>query len=106
MVTSTMIVHQDVNIHHTLESTRHAADALETLEQLTNMEHWNNQMQKERLDHSRMSWWDHTQQLIHEDLFVNKYTMSYEAHSDLVKILRPYLQCKECYSHSLEPIAV
>ncbi len=101
-----MIVHQDVDVHHVLESTRHAADALDTLEQLTNMEQWNNQMQKERLDHSRMSWHDHAQELIHEGLFVNEYTMSYEAHSELVEILCPYLQCKERYLRSLELIAV
>ena len=101
-----MIVHQDVDINHALESTRHAADALEMLEQLTNMEQWNNQMQKERLDHSRMSWDDHAEQLIYEDLFVNEYTMSYESHSVLVEILRPYLQRNERYSCSSEPIAV
>ncbi|KAL3793421.1 hypothetical protein HJC23_001869 [Cyclotella cryptica] len=101
-----MIVHQDVDVHHALERTRHSANALETLEQLTNMEQWNNQMRKEQLDHSRMSWRDHAQQLIHEGLFVNEYTMSYEAHSELVEILCPYLQRKECYSRISEPIAV
>ena len=53
-----------------------------------------------------MSWRDHAQQLIHEGLFVNEYTISYEAHSKLVEILRPYLQCKERYSCISEPIAV
>ncbi|KAL3786948.1 hypothetical protein ACHAWO_013787 [Cyclotella atomus] len=37
---------------------------------------------------------------------VNEYTMSFDAHKDLVEILRPYLQRKEYNSRSTEPIAV
>ena len=63
---------------------------------------------KQRLDHSRMSWHHHFNQLLHEDegRFVNEYTMSYGAHRELTEILRPYLQQKEHNSHSTEPIAV
>ena len=101
-----MIVHPDIDINQALGCTRDAADALETLEQLIYMEEWNNRMRKERLDHSRMSWDDHAEQLIYEDLFVNEYTMSYESHSVLMEILRPCLQRNERYSRSSEPIAV
>ncbi|KAL7506732.1 hypothetical protein ACHAXN_008293 [Cyclotella atomus] len=53
-----------------------------------------------------MSWHHHANQLLHEGLFVNEYTMSFDAHKDLVEILRPYLQRKEYNSRSTEPIAV
>jgi hypothetical protein len=35
-----MIVHQDVDLLHALQSSRDASDALETLEQLTTMQQW------------------------------------------------------------------
>ena len=101
-----MIVHQDVDVHDALRSSRDAADALETLEHLTNMQQWSDNLRKERLAHSRLSWKQHATQLIHEGLFVNEYTMSYNAHSELVEILRPYLQRKEYNSRGKEPIAV
>ncbi|KAL7502590.1 hypothetical protein ACHAXN_000526 [Cyclotella atomus] len=101
-----MIVHQDVDLLQSLQSCRDAADALDTLQQLTMMQQWSDMLRKERLDHSRMSWHHHPNQLLHEGLFVNEYTMSYEAHKDLVEILRPYLQRKEYNSRSTEPIAV
>ena len=79
-----MIVHPAVDVHSALQSTRDASDALETLSQLTQLQQWSDSLRKERLDHSRMSWQRHAAQLIHEDLFVNEYTMSYDAHSELV----------------------
>jgi hypothetical protein len=101
-----MIVHPAVDVHSALQSTRDASDALETLSQLTQLQQWSDSLRKERLDHSRMSWQRHAAQLIHEDLFVNEYTMSYDAHSELVDILCPFLQRKEYNSRSSEPIAV
>jgi hypothetical protein len=101
-----MIVHQEFNLLHALQSSRDANDAIETLEQLTAMQQWSDSLRKERLDHSRMSWHHLANQLFHEGLFVNAYTMFFEAHKDLVEILCPYLQHKECNSHSTEPIAV
>jgi hypothetical protein len=101
-----MIVHQDVDLLHALQSSHDASDALETLEQLTSMQQWSDSLRKERLDHSRMSWHHHANQLLHEGLFVNEYTMSFVAHKDLVEILRPYLQRKEYNSRSTETIAV
>jgi hypothetical protein len=53
-----------------------------------------------------MSWEDHANQLLHEGLFVNEYTMSYAAHLELVDILRPRLQRKDYNSRCTEPIAV
>ncbi|KAL3800774.1 LOW QUALITY PROTEIN: hypothetical protein ACHAWO_000635 [Cyclotella atomus] len=70
------------------------------------MQQWSDSLHKERLDHSRMSWHHHANQLLHEALFVNEYTMSFEVHKDLVQILCPYLQRKEYNSRSTEPIAV
>ena len=101
-----MIVHQDVDLLYSLQSTCDASDALETLEQLTTMQQWSDSLRKERLDHSRVSWHHHANQLHHEGMFVNEYTMSFEAHRELVEILRPYLQRKEYNSRSTEPIAV
>eukprot|EP00956_Cyclotella_meneghiniana_P005600 scaffold7209_cov54-Cyclotella_meneghiniana.AAC.1 len=96
----------EVDILEELHSTRSAAEALDTLQQLTEMQMMSDCLRSERLDHQRLNWHEHAQQLMHEGLFVNEYTMSYEAHSNLVEILRPYLQRKEYNSRSSEPIAV
>jgi hypothetical protein len=101
-----MIVHKDVDLLHALQSSRDASDALETLEQLTTMQQWSDSLRKARLDHSRMSWHHHANQLLHEGLFVNEYTMSFVSHKDLVEILCPYLQRKEYNSRSMEAIEV
>jgi hypothetical protein len=101
-----MIVNQDVDLLHALQSSRDAGDELETLHQLTMLQQWSGSMRKQRLDHSRMSWHNHAKQLLHEGRFVNEYTMSYGAHRELTEILPPYLQRKEYNSRSTEPIAV
>jgi hypothetical protein len=101
-----MIVNQDTDLLHALQSTRDAGGALETLHQLTMLQQWSGGTRKQRLDHSRMSWHNHAKQLLHEDRFVNEYTMSHGAHRELTEILRPYLQRKEFNSRSAEPIAV
>jgi hypothetical protein len=90
-----MIVHQHVHLAEALKSTRTATEALEALEELTTMQQLSDSLRKERLDHQRMSWEDHANQLLHEGLFVNEYTMSYAAHLELVDILRPRLQRKD-----------
>ena len=53
-----------------------------------------------------MDWSAHKEQLIHEDLFENEYTMSPSAHGELLEILRPQLQRKEYNSRSTKPIEV
>ncbi len=53
-----------------------------------------------------MSWQHYTNQPIPDGLFVNEYTMTYDAHHELVEILHPYLRCQEYNSHSTEWIAV
>ncbi len=75
------------------------------VEHLTNMQQWSNILRKERLDHLRMCWEQHVAQLNHKGYIVKEYMMSLQAHSELVQILRPYLQ-QEYNSHSTEPIAV
>ena len=78
-----IIVNQDTDLLHALQSTRDAGGALETLHQLTMLQQWSGGMRKQRLDHSRMSWHNHAKQLLHEDRFVNEYTMSHGAHREL-----------------------
>lgn len=70
------------------------------------LQHWSDQLRNDRLDHQRMQWQQHASQLMHEGLFKNEYTMSYDAHCDLVEILRPQLQRMEQYCRTSEPIAV
>eukprot|EP00956_Cyclotella_meneghiniana_P018113 scaffold29920_cov65-Cyclotella_meneghiniana.AAC.3 len=90
------LFNEEVDIYEELQSTCSAAEALDTLQQLTEMQIMLDRLRtSERLDHQRLDWHDHAKQLMHEGLFVNEYTMSYEAHSELVEILRSYLQRKE-----------
>jgi hypothetical protein len=44
--TPAMIVHQDVDLLYSLQSTRDVSDALETLEQLTTMQQWSDLCEK------------------------------------------------------------
>lgn len=59
-----------------------------------------------RWDHGRLDWDAHVEQLLHEDKFVNEYTMSVPAHGKLVRILEPTLMRKEYNSRCSEPISV
>eukprot|EP00970_Alexandrium_tamarense_P013336 scaffold3341_cov212-Alexandrium_tamarense.AAC.2 len=56
-----MIVNQDIDLLHALQSTRDAGDALETLHQLTMLQQWSGGTRKHRLDHSRMPHQAHPQ---------------------------------------------
>ena len=71
------------------------AEAINTIEQLAMLQQWSEKERNDRISFDRMKWQIHVEQLLHEGLFVNEYTMSHGAHSELVKILRPYLQRKE-----------
>jgi len=53
----------------------------------SNMEHFRN----ERYEHTRLDWNTHVVQLMHEDTFVNEYTMSLHTHQHLREILEPYI---------------
>lgn len=100
------ILDSSVDVGAALNSSRDALEALETLEELTFLQHCSDSVRKHRLYHSRLQWEQHAAQLQHEEVFVNEYTMLYGAHKELCDILRDDLQQKECNSRSLEPIAV
>jgi hypothetical protein len=100
------ILDSSVDVGSALSSTRVAVESLETLEELTFLQHCSDSTRKFRLNHSRLNWEEHAQNLLHEESFVNEYTMSYDAHKELCAILRNDLQRKECNSRSFEPIAV
>jgi hypothetical protein len=100
------ILHASVDVHTALNSSRDAVEAIEALEELTFLQHCSDSVRKFRLEHQRLQWEEHAQKLQHEELFVNEYTMSYDAHKELCNILRDHLQRKEYNSRSLEPIAI
>jgi len=57
-------------------------------------------------DHDRLIWTHHVEKLVHENRFHQEYRMSLSAHTELVKILDPFLERKEYNSRQSHPIQV
>ena len=79
---------------------------LKDLEDIQILQHGALDIRNNRWDHGRLDWDAHVEQLLHENKFVNEYTMSVPAHGKLVRILEPILKRKEYNSRCSEPISV
>jgi hypothetical protein len=99
------ILASSVDVGSALNSTRVAVEALETLEELTFLQHCSDSTRKFRLNHSRLNWEEHAQNLQHEEEFVNKHTMPlYDAHKELCDILHNDLQRKNAMYDPWSPL--
>ena len=65
---------------------------LQVLDELSLMRETIHLMRNDRWDHTRLSWDDHVDQLIHKSRFEREDRMTYSAYSDLVRLLDPLLE--------------